>query len=140
MTKKLIPTKDITLENVKNSNYWDLIAMCVWNHYSEERYQDNSKIEIKESWYGKTKGGSSHNEKWNKSDYKEDNYVRTLGSIIITFKRSDFNTYISINVENGNVNVYGIYKKTEEIKSVNYTIKPLNICNWMLNNGFIDLI
>jgi len=47
-TVKLIP-QDITLEKIKQPNYWDLMAIIIWNHYSEEKYQDESKIKIEES-------------------------------------------------------------------------------------------
>ncbi len=71
-------TNKLTLENVKKSNYWDLISYIVWNHYSETRYQDETLIEIKENWYGKGENGnSSHNNYWNNADYTELNYKRT---------------------------------------------------------------
>lgn len=46
--------QNITLENVKNSDYWNLIAILVWDHYSEKEEQDESKIKIEESWFGKS--------------------------------------------------------------------------------------
>jgi hypothetical protein len=56
---KLRP-KNITLENVRKSNYWDLIASLVWNHYSEKEFQDESRIEITENWYGKGNDGDKY--------------------------------------------------------------------------------
>ena len=46
---KLIP-KNINLESIKKSKYWDLIAILVWNHYSEKQYQDESMIEFEENY------------------------------------------------------------------------------------------
>jgi len=78
--------ENITLENVKKSNYWDLISILVWNHYSDKEYQEEDKIEITESWYGKTHGGSSHSSDWNNTNYQQEgsfgNSLRMGGRII----------------------------------------------------------
>lgn len=42
----MLKPKNITLERVKQSKYWDLIGIMIWNHYSEFRYQRESMIEI----------------------------------------------------------------------------------------------
>lgn len=131
--------KNITLENVKKSKYWDLISILVWNHYSEEKYQDESAIEITENWYGKFSGGSSHSDKWNSPDYCEEGCVRTLGSIVITFTRSDYVTYIYIHV-NGDISCFGQYVSAEkESKSPHYdgAQRNLTVTNWMMENNFI---
>lgn len=138
---ELVPVKEnITLENVKNSNYWDLIAILVWNHYSEGKYQENDKIEIAESWYGKKSGGSSHNSRWNNSNYTEEGYSRTLGGINITFTRSDYVTTITISVS-GNIGCYGYYADKNETKSPNYYTAQRNMdkTNWLLQNNFVTI-
>ena len=133
--------KNITLENVKESKYWDLIAILVWNHYSEERYQDNSCIEIKEQWCGISNIGSLHSNLWNNPDFKEDGFIRTLNYIEIKFKRSDYITYININTD-GNIHCFGFYtdKKNEKTPNYHNAQRNLDITNWMLDNGFIEII
>jgi len=135
--------KNITLENVKKSNYWDLISILVWNHYSEKKYQDESCIEIKESWYGKgEQGSSSHTIQWDNPLYSDEKFIRTLGQIVIVFKRSDYVTYIYIDL-GGNVHCFGQYlNNKEEFKVPNYDgiQRNLDITNWMISNGFIEII
>lgn len=136
----LKPTNNITLENVKNSNYWELIALIVWNHYREEKYQDESSIKITEDWYGKHKSGGSYNIKWNNPEFKEEGYVRTLYSIQIEFTRNDYITYIDIKVETGNISYFGIYTDKSKKRSPNYSPSNINLMNWMLENKFIELV
>jgi hypothetical protein len=138
---KLIPIeKNINLENVKKSNYWDLIAILVWNHYSDVKYQEEDKIEIVESWYGKKKGGSSYNSYWNNPNHTEEGYIRTLGSINITFSRSDFITIITISVS-GNISCHGYYTDKNETKSPYYYTAQRNMdkTNWLLQNNFVTI-
>lgn len=139
---KLIPTNKITLENVKKSNYWKLISIVVWNHYIEEKYQDESMITIEESYYGKARNGggtSSHGDKWNNAEYTEEYYIRVLGSVVITFKRSDFTTFFYINVETGNLNYFGFYNDKDKKGSPAFSPKPIYICNWLLENKFLTI-
>lgn len=140
----VIVANNITLEKVIKSNYWDLIAILVWNHYSEKKFQDNSMIEIKENWYGKARSGSSHSNHWNDPNYSEPGYVRTLGNIVITFKRSDYITSIYINV-NGNIYTFGYYTDTNiqpAGKSPVYegVQRNLDLTNWMIKNNMLKII
>lgn len=139
---KLI-AKNITLENVKLSTYWNLIAILVWNHYSEERYQEESAIEITEDWYGKCSSGGSYSDFWNDPNHFEEGHVRTLNAIVIKFTRSDYETYIYIYVD-GNINCFGFYTKRDEqgnLKSPHYEGRDrnLDLTNWMMENSFIDV-
>ncbi len=139
---KLIPTDNITLDNVKKSNYWKLISIVVWNHYIEEKFQDESMLTFGESYYGKAKNGggtSSHGDKWNNTEYTEEYYTRTLSSIVITFKRSDTTTYFYINVETGNLTFFGFYNDKDKNGSPTWSHKPLHICNWLLENDFLTI-
>ena len=139
-----IVANNITLESVKQSKYWDLIAILVWNHYSEEKYQDESMIEFEENYYGFSEGVSSHSKNWNDSNYTEFGLIRKLSNILITFKRSDYITYIFIHT-NGNISCFGKYINclTEEKKdkSPNYSgaQKNLNITNWMIENKLCEI-
>ena len=65
-----LQAKNINLESIKKSNYWDLIAILVWNHYSEKSYQDESMIRIEENYYGYSENVTSHNIKWNNPNYR----------------------------------------------------------------------
>lgn len=133
-------TNNITLENVKKSNYWDLISILVWNHYSEKHYQDETKLNFKEIWVGKSKGVTSHNKMWNDPNHKEGDLVRTLDSILIIFERDDYITYIYIHAD-GNVNCFGMYTDKEKKQSPHYNMHSnLHIINWMINNNFIENI
>ena len=133
----LIP--NITLDNIKNSDYWELIALVVWNHYREKKYQIESNISFKEEWYGKTNGASSHHNRWNDPNFIKPPFIRTLRSIVIEFKRTDYITNIYINVETGNIYVYGYYTDTEKKALPNYIIRTLDIVNWMLKNNLLKL-
>ena len=140
---KLI-AKNITLENIKKSKYWDLIAILVWNHYSEKQYQDESMIEFEENYRGVSDNCSSYNKNWNDPDYTEPGLIRELSSILITLKRSDYITYIFIHT-NGNISCFGKYINclTEEKKntSPNYSgaQRNLSITNWMIENNLIKM-
>lgn len=138
--KKLTPN-NITLEKIKNSNYWELIALVVWNHYRESRYQDESLIEITEDWYGKRIDGhgSAGGNVWQNENHQEKDYVRTLQYIEIKFARTDYNTYILINVEDGNIRVYGIYNDKNNHKSPTYNFGSLDVTNWMIDNDLLRL-
>lgn len=141
---KLIP-QNITLENVKKSKYWDLIAILVWNHYLEEQYQDESMIEFEENYRGVSNGCISYSKKWDDPNYVEPGLTRELSSILIIFKRSDYVTYIFIHID-GNITCFGKYINclTEEKKNKfpNYTgsQRNLTITNWMIENNFINII
>lgn len=130
--------KNITLENVKKSDYWNLISILVWNHYSETRFQDESKIEITESWYGKGKSSEAFGKNWDDPNYTEKGYKRTLKAICITFTRSDYVTTIYIN-NNGNINAFGTYsdKSKKSIPSLTGTQRNLDVTNWMIKNKFV---
>lgn len=136
----LKPTENITLENVKKSNYWELIALIVWNHYREKKYQNEKDIIISENYYGKhpTNGSRSYCSDWASPSYTEKDYIRTLGSIVIQFERSDYTTYIYLSVETGNVSYFGIYKDKTETRSPQYTgASTIQVMNWMLEHEFI---
>ena len=136
-----LTAKNITLENVKKSKYWDLIAILIWNHYSEERYQDNSCIEIEETYYGKGNGVSSWGACWDNPEYKDERFERTLDSVIIIFKRDDYITYIYIHTD-GNIKCFGEYTDKEKSRPPYYSggQRSLDITNWMLDNGFIEIV
>jgi len=135
---------NITLESVKQSKYWDLIAILVWNHYSEEQYQNESMVEFKENYRGVSDGVSSYNKNWNDPNYTELGLIGELSSILITFKRNDYITYIFIHT-NGNISCFGKYINclTEEKKnkSPNYSgaQRNLKITNWMLKNNLCKI-
>lgn len=136
-------TKNITLENVKKSNYWGLIAILVWNHYNDIDEQDESRISFRESFYGQGDGCSSHSSDWDNPEYKQDGYVRTLESIIITLKRDDYDTFIYIH-SNGRINIIGQYtddykKRYKLTSSPEYRgiSNQLKIVNWLIENDFI---
>ena len=138
-----LQANNITLENVKKSNYWDLIAIIVWNHYSEKPFQDESKITIEESWYGKgiNDNSTSHSNNWNNPNYTVKGFIRSLRTIRIILTRNDYITHININV-NGNVSCYGIYIDENKAKTPYYAgaQSTLDITNWMLKNNFLQLI
>ncbi len=134
----MLKPNNITLERIKQSNYWDLIGIMIWNHYSEERYQDRSMIEIKESWYGQgEKGSSSHNYNWDNPNHKEEGYIRTLGNILIILKRTDYESTIFIDVKNGNINVYAVYTDREIKKQPYFYYGTTDVTNWMLENDLL---
>lgn len=138
----IVPIKEnITLENVKKSKYWDLISILVWNHYAEKKFQDESMIEIKESYCGKSINGSSimFSSDWNNPDYTEDGYERTLNAIKIIFTRSDYITYISITT-NGRVHTNGIYTDKTKTTQPHYSgaQRSIDITNWLLENKFVE--
>ena len=141
---KLI-AKNITLENIKKSKYWDLIAILVWNHYSEKQYQNESMIEFEENYKGVSNDCISYSKKLDDPNYTEPGLTRELSSILIIFKRTDYVTYIFIHID-GNITCFGKYVNclTEEKKnkSPNYTgsQRNLNITNWMIENNFINVI
>ena len=97
-------------------------------------------VEIYEQWYGKTKYSSSNTTFWNDPEYKNGDYVRTLQYILITFTRTDYITYIHINVESGNIFYFGIYTNKNNESHPNYYAQPIDLMNWMLENNFIELI
>lgn len=129
---------NITLENVKNSDYWNLISILVWDHYSEIEHQDESKIKIQESWCGKFPGGSSYSSKWDDPNYSEEGSVRTLNAIVITFEREDYKTYIYLYVD-GNINCFGMYSDKSVEKAPHYggMRRNLDITNWLMKNNFV---
>ena len=136
-----INTQEITLENVKKSSYWDLISYIVWSHYSEERFQDDSKITITERFYGKRSSGGSYGAVWQNPNYTQAECVRTLNAIEIQFERSDYTTYISLYVEDKapiiSARAYyneGHEKKHKEVNLTNSNY--LKVCNWMLKHKF----
>ena len=139
---QLKATNKITLENVKKSNYWDLISLLVWNHYSEKKYQDEGLIEITENWYGKgiNNGCASYSYHWDNPSHTEEGYLRTLNGIKITLKRSDYNAYINIGT-NGRVECYGVYNDVNIKKTPNFYNAQNNvkICNWLLANEFLTI-
>lgn len=131
-------SKNITLENVKKSNYWDLIAMIVWNHYSEKERQDESMVEISEDWCGKTKGGSSHGKIWQDPSYTDGIHTRTLDKICIKFSRTDYITYIYINVSTGEISWYGLYTDKDKHDQPRFScFKNIEMTNWLWSNNFI---
>ena len=130
--------QNITLENVKKSDYWNLISILVWNHYSELEHQEESKIKIEESWFGKFPGGGSYSYKWNDPNYSEEGSVRTLNAIVITLEREDYTTYIYLYVD-GNINCFGMYSD-KSVKKVPYykgLRRNLDITNWLMKNNFV---
>ena len=130
--------QNITLENVKKSDYWNLISILVWNHYSELEHQEESKIKIEESWFGKFPGGGSYSYKWNDPNYSEEGSVRTLNAIVITLEREDYTTYIYLYVD-GNINCFGMYSDKSLKKTPHYEglSRNLDITNWLMKNNFV---
>ena len=130
--------QNITLENVKKSDYWNLISILVWNHYSELEHQEESKIKIEESWFGKFPGGGSYSYKWNDPNYSEEGSVRTLNAIVITFAREDYTTYIYLYVD-GNINCFGMYsdKSVKNVPHYEGLRRNLDITNWLMKNNFV---
>ena len=130
--------QNITLENVKKSDYWNLISILVWNHYSELEHQEESKIKIEESWFGKFPGGGSYSYKWNDPNYSEEGSVRTLNAIVITFAREDYTTYIYLYVD-GNINCFGMYsdKSVKNVPRYKGLSRNLDITNWLMKNNFV---
>lgn len=132
---KLVPTKNITLENVKNSDYWSLLSICVWSHLKEERFKEESRISFSEGWYGKGgPGHSRHGREWNDPNYSLEGYTRTLKKITITYKEIDKSTDIIINPETGNIS-----KFSSSVGDVGIN-KNVEICNWLLDNGFLTIV
>ena len=137
-----LQAKNINLESIKKSNYWDLIAILVWNHYSEKSYQDESMIKIEENYCGYSENEICYSSKWDEPNYTEPGLIRTLDNILITFTRTDYITYIFIH-SNGNISCFGKYtdgKRGE--KSPNYlgSQRNLSITNWMIENNLIDYV
>jgi len=135
-------TKNINLENVKNSNYWKLISLLVWNHYIEPEYQNEDQIQITEVWRGENSDGSvtSCNQYWADPNYSEKYLTRTLSSVKITITRPDYVTYIYIGVD-ASIRIYGKY--TIENKSISQPQYKhsftLDVINWLLENKFIEV-
>lgn len=130
---------ELTLENVKKSNYWDLIALIVWGHYTDQKFQEDSKITISEKWYGVGECGANsyHTDEWNNPDFKKDGFVRTLQSIKIHFERNDYNTHIGLDLS-GTINYFALSNETH--KTVNLqNYNSLAITNWMLENNFFEI-
>lgn len=137
---KLVPN-NITLEKVKNSNLWELIALIVWNHYREERYQEENMIAVSEDWCGKSaEGGTiSYSSDWNNPEHAENNLIRTLQSIQIKFTRTDYVVYISIKIDTGNISVFGIYTDKENKKNPHFYYGNIDVTNWMLENNLLKI-
>lgn len=134
----------ITLENVRNSDYWGLISLIVWNHYSEKKHQEGYKISFEEEWYGKAtnNSGSQHSENWKNPSYTVPNYIRTMSGITIRFEREDYSVRIKLSCESGCIHSSGRYnvKETGErgrLKLQTYNI--MQISNWMLKHNFFIL-
>lgn len=136
---KLTPTDQITLENVKKSDYWELISIIVWNHYKDKKYQDESMISFEEHWCGVSPIETSYNQKWNDPSHKELGYIRSLYCIAILLKRSDYLTRISIYKDSGNVFIVGKYTRNDIKSSPYYSYGTVDVCNWMLKNGFLKI-
>jgi hypothetical protein len=139
----VVNQEKITLSNVKKSNYWDLLALIVWNHYSEERFQDESMVDISEQWHGLADDGngsysSSH---WQNKNHTQEGYTRTLESIQIKLTRSDYIARINLTIGSGAVHFYAHSVLEEE----NFKHRRLNvynslaITNWMLTNEFFKI-
>ncbi len=137
---KLQATNNITLENVRKSNYWELIALIVWNHYREKKFQEEENVIFSEEYYGKGKGMSSHSSQWNDPNFTEGSCIRTLGSIRIKFIRSDYTTFININVETGNIYHFAIYNDKGNNKTPHHYPQAIDLMNWMLEHEFIELV
>lgn len=133
--------ENITLENVKKSDYWNLIAILVWGHYSEKKYQNEDDIEISESWYGKNSVSSSYHPRWNNPNHSEKAYVRTLDFILIKLATKYHTTHITISMK-GNISCYGFYYDKEEKTMPTYNSAQRNIekTNWLLKNNFLKVI
>lgn len=136
--------ENITLDNVKKSNYWDLIGIIIWNHYSEEKYQDESMITIYEDWYGNSTdevGGGSYSQKWDDPSYTEEGYIRTLDSIKIQLSREDYTAWIYISTD-GRVRCLGSYTDKERRSSPYFSgiANNMEICNWLLENNLIEVV
>ena len=137
---KLIPN-NITLENVKKANLWELIAIIVWNHYREARFQEENMIEVSENWCGKTAYGNStsFSNDWDNPEFTEKDFIRTLHSIDIKFTRSDYIVYIFIHVSDGNVNVYSKYTDKTNEKEPKLYFGTTDVTNWLLENDLLKV-
>lgn len=133
--------ENITLENVKKSNYWDLLAILIWNHYNDPKYQEGVEIQIYENWYGVGIASESHSAKWDSPGYSEGGYVRTLNSIVIKLIRSDYTVFIHIRTS-GNITCYGFYNRKEEQKQPYFSGIQRNMeqTNWLLQNNFVEVV
>lgn len=132
-------SNNISLENLRSSDYWKLVSIVVWNHYSEEKFQNDGDIDLKEVWYGKSIEGrsSNHSESWDSEDYSLDGYVRSLHAVRVILRRLDYCTYINI-LHTGDVTVFGKYNDHRS-KSPSYSYSGLKVTNWMLENGFLKV-
>tara|TARA_R110000772_G_scaffold154835_2_gene265883 strand:- start:278 stop:700 length:423 start_codon:yes stop_codon:yes gene_type:complete len=129
--------EQITLENVSNSNYWDLIGLIIWSHYSEKHHQDDSMISFEEKWYGKRNNdsGGQYSPDWKNPSHKAEGYTRTMTGVVIKFKRPDYTARITISL-NGCVHHFGI-ENSDDRKTVHFNKhNSLAITNWMLSNDF----
>lgn len=137
-----LTAKNITLENVRKSNYWKLISILVWNHYTEKEHQDENAITIKEQWCGTGGGFTSLNDNWDNPNYSEPGLIRQLECIKIIFKRHDYITHIYIHAS-GNIDCFGLYTDTDKtINECPYyygSKRNLDITNWMLENSFLTI-
>lgn len=140
--KKLI-AKEITLENIKKSNYWELIAILVWNHYSDLEYQNESSLDFSENWYGEGEDNqsSSNSSLWNDPLHSEIGYTRKLLSIKITLKRPDYISYIHI-YTSGRIYCLGRYTDENKKCRPNYSgnSRNLDLTNWLFQNNFITIL
>ena len=71
-------------------------------------------IEITEDWYGQGEDSSSHSKLWDNSNHTEKGYIRTLGHILISFKRTDYESIIFFDVRNGNIDIHSVYVDKEK--------------------------
>ena len=138
--------QNINLKSVSQSSYWELIAILVWGHYKEKRYQDERDVSFSEIWYGKEECGGlggSFSSKWNNPEYSEPGYIRSLHAIKIEFERSDLTTIIMLYCD-GNINCFGYYKDKNKVEKGEFPTyegakRNLTLTNWMLKNNLLKI-
>jgi len=134
-------TNRITLKNVKKSDYWNLIALIVWNHFSEKTFQNENLIQITEEWFGVSKDGKYYltGPQWNSRTYTFKDFKRTLCCIKLTLTRHNYTVYIKIYTD-GNITHSAQYNQVSTPYTPQFYPKALDLMNWCIKNNFLNLV
>ena len=84
---KLKQIKEFNSENISEEFAAELCAL-IGLQSAWKNYEKGNGFTIKDEWYGKSKGSSSHADVWNNPDHSDGDYVRTHNGVDITVNRS----------------------------------------------------
>jgi len=127
---KIIPVKPFNLENLKKSNYLELINLI-------NNIETNCLIELGEHWVGVGENSTVGSNKWAKEGYSEPGYTRTLMGVTIKIEEAKRHINILITAD-GNI---GIHCSINDENGFNIFNVPINkkIITWLLENDFIKI-